>query len=89
LPKLRLSLDYLYIIGDGLLCCIYLWEAKGRCVGIDNETNRYVCDMNSEVSERYSVRSNLLFKHLGRESAEFLYDALFFSLRSQFLTRAG
>jgi hypothetical protein len=45
--------------------------------------------MNSEVSERYSVRSNLLFKHLGRESAEFLYDALFFSLRSQFLTRAG
>jgi hypothetical protein len=50
LPKRRLSLDYLYIIRlKALLCCIWLWEARGVPVGIDNKANRFVCDKISEV----------------------------------------
>jgi hypothetical protein len=46
----------------------------GVYVGIDNEANRHVCDMNSEVSECCSVQSEHLSTDLGSEAAEFLYD---------------
>jgi hypothetical protein len=64
LPKRRLSLDYLYIIRlKALLCCIWLWEARGVLVGIDNKANRYVCDMISEVLRNF-VHFRFLFIYL-------------------------
>jgi hypothetical protein len=61
LPKRRLSLDYLYIIRlKALLCCIWLWEARGVPVGIDNTANRDVCDIISEVLRNF-VHFRFLF----------------------------
>jgi hypothetical protein len=57
LLKLRLSLEYLYIIGWRFTLLHIPVGTEGAFVGIDNEVNRYVCDRILKFSEHCSALS--------------------------------
>lgn len=69
LPKLRLSLEYLYIIGWRFTLLHIPVGSEGAFVVIDNEVNRYVCDRTLKFQKivQHNVRYEFLSSFIGKK----------------------